>query len=241
MRNLFSSFFQHEYVQTLLRWISVITAPIRSVWAAITAPLQPVLAPLRTKWASFAARYPRSAWAASWIALAVRWCFYFLLFLVFGVWIGLFGGLPNSEELKTIETANATEIYTVDSVLIGRFYVENRTTITLDKISPYVVTALLATEDKRFFEHSGIDLQSWLRVAYGFLSGKESLAAALPWASNWPKTCIRANVTSSPASVSSSIKFVKTLFPCAWSAYIPKPICSTCTSILCRSEATVSV
>ncbi len=175
MRNLFSSFFQHEYVQTLLHWISVITTPVRSVWAAITAPLQPVLAPLRAKWASFAAHYPRSARAASWVAFAVRWGFYFLLFLILGVWIGLFGGLPNSEELKTIETANATEIYTVDSVLIGRFYVENRTTITLDKISPYVVTALLATEDKRFFEHSGIDLQSWLRVAYGFLSGKESL------------------------------------------------------------------
>lgn len=186
MRNLFSSFFQHEYVQTLRRWISVITAPARAVWAMILAPIQPVLeplhagwmrltAPLRAAWAGFAARFPRTAAAASWIAVPLRWAFYFVLFLIFGVWIGLFGSLPGSEELKTIETANATEIYTADSVLIGRFYIENRTTISLDKISPYVVTALLATEDKRFFEHSGIDLQSWFRVAYGFLARRESL------------------------------------------------------------------
>lgn len=186
MRNLFSSFLQNEYVQTLRRWISVITAPVRAIWAMLMAPLQPLLeplgagwarltAPLRAAWASFAVRYPRTATTASWIAVPVRWGFYLVLCLIFGVWIGLFGGLPNSEELKSIETANATEIYTVDSVLIGRFYIENRTTISLDKISPYVVTALLATEDKRFFEHSGIDLQSWFRVAYGFLSGKESL------------------------------------------------------------------
>ncbi|MBK6929855.1 MAG: transglycosylase domain-containing protein [Saprospirales bacterium] len=45
----------------------------------------------------------------------------------------------------------------------------------MDKISPYVVTALLATEDKRFFEHSGIDLQSWFRVAYGMVARRESL------------------------------------------------------------------
>lgn len=186
MRNLFSSFLQNEYVQTLRRWISVITAPVRAMWAMLMAPLQPLLeplgagwarltAPLRAAWASFAARYPRTATTASWIAVPVRWGFYLVLCLIFGVWIGLFGSLPNSAELKSIETANATEIYTVDSVLIGRFYIENRTTISLDKISPYVVTALLATEDKRFFEHSGIDLQSWFRVAYGFLSGRESL------------------------------------------------------------------
>lgn len=186
MRNIFSSFLQNESVQTLRRRISAIAAPVRSVWTSITAPLQPVLAPLRSgwaqltaplrsAWAGFATRFPRTATAASWVAVPVRWAFYFVLLLIFSVWIGIFGSLPDSEELSTIETANATEIYTADSVLIGRFYIENRTTISLDKISPYVVTALLATEDKRFFEHSGIDLQSWFRVAYGFLSRRESL------------------------------------------------------------------
>ncbi len=142
--------------------------PVRDGWRRLTAPI-------RGAWASFATRYPRTATVASWPVTLVRWGFYFLLFLILGVWIGLFGGLPSSSELRTIETANATEIYTADSVLIGRFYIENRTTISLDRISPYVVTALLATEDKRFFEHSGIDLQSWVRVAYGVLAGRESL------------------------------------------------------------------
>ncbi len=84
--------------------------------------------------------------------------------------MGLFGHLPDSRELRAIETANATEIYSSDSVLLGKFYVENRTSISLDNISPYVVTALLATEDRRFFEHSGIDLTSWMRVAYGLIT-----------------------------------------------------------------------
>lgn len=179
MRNLFSSFLQNERVQTVRRQISTLTAPVRHAWNRAFAPLRAawmqLTAPLRAVWTSFAGQYPRMAIAASWIGALVRWGVYFLLFLILGVWVGLFGELPDSEELKNIETANATEIYSADSVLIGRFYVENRTTISLDKISPYVVTALLATEDKRFFEHSGIDLQSWFRVAYGVLAGRESL------------------------------------------------------------------
>ncbi|GAB4492465.1 MAG: hypothetical protein OHK0019_14430 [Saprospiraceae bacterium] len=102
----------------------------------------------------------------------VKWVFYFLLFLVVGVWIGLFGRLPSTNELKNIETANSTEIYTADSVLIGKFFIENRTAISYDNISPYIINALIATEDKRFLEHSGIDIQSWFRVGYGVLAGE---------------------------------------------------------------------
>ncbi|MBK8554641.1 MAG: transglycosylase domain-containing protein [Lewinellaceae bacterium] len=97
-----------------------------------------------------------------------------MIILSLAVGIGMFGEIPSKEDLRNLESANATEIYTMDSVLIGKYYIENRTTISLDKISPHVINALIATEDRRFFEHSGIDFTSWARVAYGMLTRKES-------------------------------------------------------------------
>ncbi|MEZ4943129.1 MAG: transglycosylase domain-containing protein [Saprospiraceae bacterium] len=186
MRKFFSSISEHESVQAFRRGVSTFTAPVRAAWAQLLEVLRPVLdplrkgwaaltAPLRNAWSRFAAQYPRTAWVGSWLGLLIRWGIYFVLLLVLSVGLGFFGDLPSRSELESIETANATEIYSVDSVLIGRFYIENRTTIGLDKISPYLVTALLATEDKRFFEHSGIDLMSWFRVAYGVIFKNESM------------------------------------------------------------------
>lgn len=154
----------------------------------------------------------------------MRWGFYFLLFLILGVWIGLFGGLPNSEELKTIETANATEIYTVDSVLIGRFYVENRTTITLDKISPYVVTALASHRGQTFFRAQRDPFADWLRVAYGFLSGKESLGGGSTLGQQLAKNLYPRKRYLIPGVSIVINKIRENFISCAWSAYIPKPI-----------------
>jgi penicillin-binding protein 1A len=88
---------------------------------------------------------------------------------------GFFGKMPSTEDLKLIESANASEVYTSDNVLIGKYYTENRTTIKLDSISPYLITALLAIEDKRFFEHSGIDLRSWMRVFKGIATNTSGM------------------------------------------------------------------
>lgn len=174
MLKLFSSLRENRRVQSLL-------TPIRTAQQGLADLLQPVLAPLRTIWATltaparaawrrFEVRYPLMASVLSGASTLFRWGIYFLLLLIVCVWLGLFGRLPSTSELHSIETANATEIYSADSVLLGKFYVENRTTIPLEKISPYVVTALLATEDRRFFEHSGIDLTSWARVAFGLIT-----------------------------------------------------------------------
>jgi len=140
-----------------------VLAPLRSAWSYATAPVRAV-------WQRFEVRHPAIARMLLIAVVLLRWGIYFLLALIAAVWVGLFGHLPDTEELRSIETANATEIYSADSVLLGKFYVENRTEISLENISPYVVTALLATEDRRFFEHSGIDLTSWMRVAFGLLT-----------------------------------------------------------------------
>lgn len=88
--------------------------------------------------------------------------------------VGFFGELPTFEELENPKSNLASEVYTADQVLLGTYYRENRSNVSFDKISPNVVNALVATEDERFFEHSGIDLKSLGRVVYGVLTGQMS-------------------------------------------------------------------
>ncbi len=80
------------------------------------------------------------------------------------VYIGLFGRIPTIGELKNVQNNSATEVYSIDKQLIGKFYIENRRSIDNQKISPHVKNALVATEDSRFFEHKGLDYISLGRV-----------------------------------------------------------------------------
>ncbi len=77
---------------------------------------------------------------------------------------GMFGHVPSDEELKAIKNYQATAVYTSDNKLLGRYYLENRTEVTYDQVSPKLIDALIATEDARFYEHKGIDKRSMLRV-----------------------------------------------------------------------------
>jgi len=83
----------------------------------------------------------------------------------------LFGDTPSVDRLQKTEVAQASELYTIDSVLLGRYYRENRSIIDYDKISPNLTKALVATEDVRFYEHSGIDLKAMVAVAASLLKG----------------------------------------------------------------------
>ncbi len=183
MRDRIRTLLNSEFVWLIRRRFNQIAGPVAKTVAAATAPVRRFLAPadavwkrvtspLRRGWAAFAARAPWLAFILGWTGTFVKWGAIALGLLVFGVWLELFGNLPNRAELKRVETANATEVYSEDGLMIGKFYIENRTIIPLDSISPYVVTALLATEDKRFFEHSGIDMRSVLRVFKGIASSQ---------------------------------------------------------------------
>lgn len=90
-------------------------------------------------------------------------CFGFLL-LYFFVWAGLSGSLPDQASLKRIRNPIASEVYSADSVLLGRFYIQERASVPFKKISSNAVNALIATEDHRFYDHSGIDYYSLARV-----------------------------------------------------------------------------
>lgn len=79
---------------------------------------------------------------------------------------GVFGALPSFEELENPQSNLATQILTSDGELLGRFYRENRTNATYDEIPPFLIDALVSTEDRRFYEHSGIDAKSVMRVIF---------------------------------------------------------------------------
>ncbi|HBK88330.1 MAG TPA: penicillin-binding protein [Cytophagales bacterium] len=85
---------------------------------------------------------------------------FFLLFLMFIVWIET----PGNRALRNIQNQVASEVYTSDSVLIGRYFIQDRTEVSYENISPAVIDALIATEDNRFYTHEGIDYRSLGRV-----------------------------------------------------------------------------
>ncbi len=86
--------------------------------------------------------------------------------LVFTIYLGLFGKVPAVAELERIQTPLASEVFSSDGKLLGRYYVENRSYVSFDEISPNVIQALVATEDERFFKHRGIDEVALLRVFF---------------------------------------------------------------------------
>ena len=79
-----------------------------------------------------------------------------ILFFLLASW-GFFGAMPTFEELENPESNLATEVISSDGVTIGKFYNENRTPIKYEDLPPHLVNTLIATEDERFYEHSGID------------------------------------------------------------------------------------
>ena len=79
---------------------------------------------------------------------------------------GVFGKMPSLQELENPEADLASEIISADGVLMGKYYSENRSEVRYDEISPNVFHALIATEDERFFDHSGIDAQALGRAVF---------------------------------------------------------------------------
>jgi penicillin-binding protein 1A len=77
---------------------------------------------------------------------------------------GKLGYIPPFDELENPKTNLATEVYSSDNILLGKYYKENRTIVQFEDLSPAVVNALLATEDIRFYEHAGIDFRALGRV-----------------------------------------------------------------------------
>ncbi len=101
------------------------------------------------------------------------WVFALSLVTVFfyGITNEWFGSMPSFEELENPKSNLASEVFSSDRELLGTYFIENRSNISYQEISPNLINALLSIEDIRFEEHSGIDEKALMRVIYGVLTG----------------------------------------------------------------------
>ena len=113
----------------------------------------------------------------------IFWSVFFLglisLVGIFGLSsLGLLGPMPPLEQLENPKTNLATQIISSDGMVFGKFYFnDNRTPISFEELPKNIVDALIATEDERYFEHSGIDWRGFLRAV--FYLGKKGGASTI--------------------------------------------------------------
>ena len=79
---------------------------------------------------------------------------------------GLLGEMPSIEQLQNPNASEASQIFADDGTIMGKIYSEDRINVSFDQISPHVIQALVATEDERFYQHSGIDPRSLARAIF---------------------------------------------------------------------------
>src|SRR5574344_899324 len=98
-----------------------------------------------------------------WFRIIVFGPFLLLLFVL--LLVGIFADIPSFSELEDPKSNLATEIISEEGEILTTFHIENRSYVTYDELSPNLVAAVIATEDARFMNHSGIDFKSLARVA----------------------------------------------------------------------------
>ena len=103
--------------------------------------------------------YQKKFWKLFFYGLGVM-----ALFFTLASW-GFFGSMPSFEDLENPESNLATEVISSDGITIGKFYNENRTPIKYEDLPQSLVKALVATEDERFYKHSGIDAKRTIGAA----------------------------------------------------------------------------
>jgi penicillin-binding protein 1A len=87
---------------------------------------------------------------------------------------GLFGGMPSLKAIENPENDLSSQLIAADGVSLGSYFRYNRSQVTYDQLSPDLVNTLLFSEDHRFYDHSGLDFQAYLRVVYGILTFNSS-------------------------------------------------------------------
>lgn len=114
-------------------------------------------------------------------------CVFLPLFLFFVIMLGAktgtlgFDPLPSLQELENPKSNLASEIISSDGKVFGKYFKENRTTVKYTELSPNLVNALVATEDERFYNHSGIDFRGLVRaiVKLGRAGGASTITQQL--------------------------------------------------------------
>jgi penicillin-binding protein 1A len=103
-------------------------------------------------------RYKRGFWVLLFIPLII------VVSILILISFGYFGFMPTFEDLENPKNNVASEVITEDREILGTFYYQNRSFVNFDQISPNLINALIATEDIRYYRHSGIDFRGLARV-----------------------------------------------------------------------------
>jgi penicillin-binding protein 1A len=113
------------------------------------------------------------------IVLTIIWLGAFspLFAVLFGLYVAS-DDIPSHEELANPPDKQASIIFTSDGLEMGRFWSVNRKSVDFNKISPYVINALIATEDERYYEHAGVDFRGVARALKGAITGTEGGGAS---------------------------------------------------------------
>ena len=100
----------------------------------------------------------------------------FLLLIVLANF-GVFGEMPSIDDLQNPTASLASQVYAEDGTLMGKYYLEDRVNVNYKDISKYIISALVSTEDKRFYDHNGIDPRSLGRAVFSL--GSEGGASTI--------------------------------------------------------------
>ena len=84
--------------------------------------------------------------------------------------VGVFGSLPSTRDLENPQTSLATSVFASDGTVLGKYFEQNRTNIQFSNLPPCLIQALLATEDVRFYDHTGVDMKAIGRAIMGVLT-----------------------------------------------------------------------
>ena len=136
-------------------------------------------------WLKKAGRGFTNLYRGPWYKKTVVWiitCVLSVILLLIAVDLNffyLFGKSPGFKDIEHPVTSEASEIYSADSVLIGRFFSENRTPVEYEDISPIIIQTLIDTEDERFYRHHGIDFQGLFAAVKDIASGRARGASTI--------------------------------------------------------------
>ncbi len=115
-----------------------------------------------------------------WFKKVVKYSWILFLVLVLGLPVyvftvsvdlfGLFGGMPSLADVENPENDLSSELISADGVSLGRYFRFNRSQVNYDELSDDLVNTLVISEDHRFYDHSGLDFQAFMRVGWGLVT-----------------------------------------------------------------------
>ncbi|TYB78919.1 transglycosylase domain-containing protein [Bizionia myxarmorum] len=101
-----------------------------------------------------------------WSLVGIAAIILFFIILYACIYFGMFGKLPTHDEIGSLKQAEATQVLDKNEKLIGKYYIYDRQPLEYEDLPKYLIDALVATEDARFYEHDGIDNVSLMRVFF---------------------------------------------------------------------------